>query len=77
MAVNKYFELFISNCNFVNYIHVCFVFSQISFSKGSLLAPCEESYDKPRQCIKKQTYHFVDKGPYSQTCDFSSSHVKI
>ena len=26
------------------------------------LAPWKESYDKPRQHIKKQTHHFVNKG---------------
>ena len=26
------------------------------------LAPWEKSYDKPRQCIKKQRYHFTNKG---------------
>ena len=35
----------------------------------------EESYDRPRPHIKKQRHHFADKGPYSQSCDFSSSHV--
>ena len=25
----------------------------------------KESYDKPRQHIKKQRYYFADKGPYS------------
>ena len=25
--------------------------------------------------LKKQRYHFVDKGPYSQSYGFSSSHV--
>ena len=25
--------------------------------------------------LKKQRYHFADKGPYSQNYDFSSSHV--
>ena len=24
-----------------------------------------ESYDKPRQCIKKQRHYFMDKGPYN------------
>ena len=38
---------------------------------------CPTSYDKPRQCIKKQRYHFADKGPSSQNCDFSTSHVRI
>ena len=33
------------------------------------------SHDKPRQCIKKQRHHFTDKGPYSQSYGFSSSHV--
>ena len=31
------------------------------------LAPCKKSYDKPRQHVKKQRYHFDDKGPYSQS----------
>ena len=31
-----------------------------------MLAPWKESYDKPRQHIKKQKHHFADKGPYSQ-----------
>ena len=41
------------------------------------LVPWGKSYDKPRQAIKKERHHFVDKGPYSQSCDFSSSHVWI
>ena len=32
------------------------------------------SYDKPRQRIKKQRHYFADKGPYSQSYGFSSSH---
>ena len=39
------------------------------------LAPWKNSYDKPRQCIKKQRHHFADKGPYSPSYDFSSNHV--
>ena len=35
----------------------------------------KESYDKPRQHIKKQRHHCANKGPYSQSYDFSSSHV--
>ena len=31
----------------------------------------EESYDKPRQRIAKQRYHFAGKGPYSQNYSFS------
>ena len=27
-------------------------------------APRKESYDKPRQCFKKQRHHFADKDPY-------------
>ena len=34
-----------------------------------------ESYDKPRQYIKKQRHSFADKSPYSQSYGFSSSHV--
>ena len=35
----------------------------------------EESYDQPRQYIKKQRHYFVNKGPSSQSCGFSSSHL--
>ena len=35
----------------------------------------EESYDQPRKHIKKQRHDFVNKGPSSQGCGFSSSHV--
>ena len=31
--------------------------------KRCLLAAWKKSYDKPRQHIKKQRHHFVDKGP--------------
>ena len=34
-----------------------------------------KSYDKLRQCIKRKRHHFADKDPYSQSYDFSSSHV--
>ena len=39
------------------------------------LGPWRKNYDKPRQHIKKQTYHFVDKGLSSQSDGFSSSLV--
>ena len=41
------------------------------------LAPWKKSYDKPRQYIKKHRCYFGSKGPYSQSCGFSSSHVQI
>ena len=37
--------------------------------------PWKESYDQPRQHIKKQRHYFANKGPSSQTYGFSSSHV--
>ena len=38
-----------------------------------MLAYWKESYDIPRQHIKKQSYHFTDKSSYSQSYGFSSS----
>ena len=35
-----------------------------------MLAPWKKSYDKPRQCIKKQRHCFADKDPYSQSYGF-------
>ena len=40
-----------------------------------MFASWKESYDKPRQNIKKQRHYFPDKGPSSQHCGFSSSQV--
>ena len=40
-----------------------------------MLAPWKKSYDKPRQCIKKQRHYFANKGLYGQSFGFSSSLV--
>ena len=42
-----------------------------------MLTPWKESYDQPRQHIKKQKHYFVNKGPSSQRYGFSSSHVRM
>ena len=42
--------------------------------KIETLAPWKKN-DKPRKYIKKQRQHFADKGLYSQSYSFSSSHV--
>ena len=39
------------------------------------LLPLKESYNIPRQHIKKQKHHFADKCPSSQSYGYSSSHV--
>ena len=39
------------------------------------LTPWKESYDQPRQHIKKQRHYFANKGLSSQGYDFYSSHV--
>ena len=41
------------------------------------LAPWKESYDQPRQHIKKQRHFFANKGLSSQGSGFSSSHVVV
>ena len=35
----------------------------------------KKTYDKPRQYIKQQKHHFVNKGLYRQSYGFSNSHV--
>ena len=35
----------------------------------------KKSYDQPRQHIEKEKHYFANKGPFSQSYDFSSSHV--
>ena len=41
------------------------------------LQPWKESYDQPRQQIKKQRHYFANKGSYSQSYSFSSSHERM
>ena len=41
------------------------------------LTSWKESYDKPRKHIQKQRHQFVNKGSYSQSYGFSSSHVRM
>jgi len=42
------------------------------------IAPWKESYDKPRQGIKKQRHQFADKNLSSQSCyNFFSSHLQM
>ena len=38
-------------------------------------APWKKSFDKPRQCIKKQRYYFANKGLSSESYGFSSSRL--
>ena len=35
-----------------------------------MVSPWKESYDTPRQHIKKQGHHFANKGQYSQSYGF-------
>ena len=43
--------------------------------KLKTLAPWTKSYDRIRQHIKKQRHYFTNKGVYSQSYGFSSSHI--
>ena len=36
-----------------------------------------ENYDKPREYIKTQRHHFVNKGPFGQSYGFSSGHIWV
>ena len=47
----------------------------IAAMKLKTFAPWKNSYDEPRQHIKKQRHYFSNKGPSSQSYGFSSSHV--
>ena len=43
--------------------------------KLKALTPWKESYDQPREHIKKQRHYFANKGPSGQGYGFSSGHV--
>ena len=39
-------------------------------NNSDMLTPWKESYDQPRQCIKKQRHYFANKGPSGQGYGF-------
>ena len=47
----------------------------MSFIMMVPIAPWKESYDQPRQHIKKQRHYFANKGLSSQGYGFSTGHV--
>ena len=47
----------------------------IAAMKLKILTPWKESYDQPREHIKKQRHYFVHKGPSGQGYGFPSGHV--
>ena len=46
-----------------------------SHETKKIFAPLKKSYDKPRQCNKKQRHHFGYKDLYSKAVIFFCSHV--
>ena len=46
-------------------------------SHENMLDPWKESYDQPRQHIKKLRHYFANKGLSSQSYGFSGSHVRM
>ena len=42
-----------------------------------MIASWQESYDKPRQYIKKQGHYLADTGLYSQGYGLSSSQIRM
>ena len=49
--------------------------NKIVYWSKKTLTPWKESYDQPRQHIKKQRHYFASKGASHQGYGFSSSHV--
>ena len=52
-----------------------FIFGSPKSLQMVTLAPWKKSYDQPRQHIKKQRHYFANKGPFSQSYGFPSTHV--
>ena len=53
------------------------VHSDCSHEIKKMLAPRKETYDKSRQHIKKQRRYSANKGSFSQSYGFSSSHIQM
>ena len=58
------------------YFHSSTIHSTITTISSTYNAYIYKQYcSQPRQHIKKQRHYFANKGPFSQSYDFSSSHV--
>ena len=42
-----------------------------------MIVSCQESYDRPTQCIEKQRHYFADKGLYSQGYALPSGYIQL
>ena len=51
------------------------VIAAMKLLAAKTLGPWKETYDQPRQHIKKQKHYFVNRGLSSQGYGFSNSHV--
>ena len=71
MSLSKQRDLVMDREAWCTTVHVVVKSQILSLST----APWKESNDKPRRHIKKQRHYFANKGPYSQSYSFSSSHV--
>ena len=49
--------------------------SEVTQKEKNKYCPWKESYDQPRQHIKKQRDYFVNKHPSSQGYVFASGHI--
>ena len=61
------------------HIHSLWIFQLILMviAATKLKHTWKKTYDIPIQLIKKQRHDFANKGPYSQSCGFSSNHVQM
>ena len=73
---------FFNNLNISLKIFLLWVCCVVKFLRSVIVpmklkdvTPWKESYDQPRQHIKKQRRYFANKGPSSQGYAFSSGHV--
>ena len=64
-----------TTCSFTHWLLWISVVDKIRISAPFQRVAMIKSYDKPRQCIKRQRHHFADKDLLSQGYGLSSSHV--
>ena len=51
--------------------------SDLQLWNQKTIASWQESDDKPRQCVEKQSHYSANKGPYSQGYGLPSGHVQL
>ena len=74
LSINQLIGNWVASIFWLSWIMLLWTFIN-KFLHGYMLTPWKESYEQPRQHIKKKRHYFVNKDPSNQGYGLPSSHI--